>query len=145
MGYCSYFGKKLDPEPGRCRRTDGKKWRCSKDAYPDSKYCERHMHRGKNRSRKPVESQTLSQLQSSSSTVTSLTPSRSVSGSIQSNPLQFSITGGGNAQGSNLGSYGVGNKYYRSPLTPSSYILYYCFTESIVLINWSKNIIINNN
>ncbi|KAL2945173.1 Growth-regulating factor 5 [Bienertia sinuspersici] len=50
------YGKKIDPEPGRCRRTDGKKWRCSKEAYPDSKYCERHMHRGKNRSRKPVES-----------------------------------------------------------------------------------------
>ncbi|KAL2327260.1 hypothetical protein Fmac_020687 [Flemingia macrophylla] len=49
------LGRKIDPEPGRCRRTDGKKWRCSKEAYPDSKYCERHMHRGKNRSRKPVE------------------------------------------------------------------------------------------
>ncbi|KAK8547273.1 hypothetical protein V6N13_097988 [Hibiscus sabdariffa] len=49
------LGRKVDPEPGRCRRTDGKKWRCSKEAYPDSKYCERHMHRGKNRSRKPVE------------------------------------------------------------------------------------------
>ncbi|XP_030968361.1 growth-regulating factor 5-like [Quercus lobata] len=49
------FGRKVDPEPGRCRRTDGKKWRCSKEAYPDSKYCERHMHRGRNRSRKPVE------------------------------------------------------------------------------------------
>uniref|UniRef100_A0A0E0NLM9 Growth-regulating factor n=1 Tax=Oryza rufipogon TaxID=4529 RepID=A0A0E0NLM9_ORYRU len=50
------FGRKAeDPEPGRCRRTDGKKWRCSKEAYPDSKYCEKHMHRGKNRSRKPVE------------------------------------------------------------------------------------------
>ncbi|KAJ1281287.1 hypothetical protein BS78_04G295200 [Paspalum vaginatum] len=51
------FGRKPDedPEPGRCRRTDGKKWRCSKEAYPDSKYCEKHMHRGKNRSRKPVE------------------------------------------------------------------------------------------
>ncbi|KAD4386123.1 hypothetical protein E3N88_26292 [Mikania micrantha] len=49
------FGRKIDPEPGRCRRTDGKKWRCSKEAYPDSKYCERHMHRGRNRSRKPVE------------------------------------------------------------------------------------------
>ncbi|URE30035.1 hypothetical protein MUK42_36784 [Musa troglodytarum] len=47
--------KPVDPEPGRCRRTDGKKWRCSKEAYPDSKYCERHMHRGKSRSRKPVE------------------------------------------------------------------------------------------
>ncbi|KAL6000053.1 hypothetical protein ACLOJK_034730 [Asimina triloba] len=51
------FGRKgTDPEPGRCRRTDGKKWRCSKEAFPDSKYCERHMHRGRNRSRKPVES-----------------------------------------------------------------------------------------
>ncbi|XP_010943630.1 growth-regulating factor 4 isoform X2 [Elaeis guineensis] len=104
LGYCSFYGKKLDPEPGRCRRTDGKKWRCSKDAYPDSKYCERHMHRGRNRSRKPVESQTLSQSQSSSSTVTSLAPSgssasRSGSGSFQSIPLH-SISGGSNLQGS---------------------------------------------
>ncbi|CAK8575576.1 unnamed protein product [Lathyrus sativus] len=59
LSYCSFYGKKVDPEPGRCRRTDGKKWRCSKEAYPDSKYCERHMHRGRNRSRKPVESQTM--------------------------------------------------------------------------------------
>ncbi|CAN1218364.1 Growth-regulating factor 1 [Linum perenne] len=60
IGWGGYFqvgnGKKGDPEPGRCRRTDGKKWRCSKEAnHPNSKYCERHMHRGKNRSRKPVE------------------------------------------------------------------------------------------
>lgn len=61
LGYYPYYGKKFDPEPGRCRRTDGKKWRCAKDAYPDSKYCERHMHRGRNRSRKPVESQSTSQ------------------------------------------------------------------------------------
>ncbi|KAI3447199.1 hypothetical protein Pfo_003864, partial [Paulownia fortunei] len=54
-GFHMGFGRKIDPEPGRCRRTDGKKWRCSKEAYPDSKYCERHMHRGRNRSRKPVE------------------------------------------------------------------------------------------
>eukprot|EP00252_Welwitschia_mirabilis_P013937 TRINITY_DN3088_c0_g1_i3.p1 TRINITY_DN3088_c0_g1~~TRINITY_DN3088_c0_g1_i3.p1 ORF type:complete len:603 (-),score=61.55 TRINITY_DN3088_c0_g1_i3:625-2433(-) len=46
---------KTDSEPGRCRRTDGKKWRCSRDAAPDQKYCERHMHRGRPRSRKPVE------------------------------------------------------------------------------------------
>ncbi|WJX86534.1 hypothetical protein P8452_68832 [Trifolium repens] len=64
------FGRKVDPEPGRCRRTDGKKWRCSKEAYPDSKYCERHMHRGRNRSRKPVE-----QLVVSSANTTSLTSS----------------------------------------------------------------------
>ncbi|KAL0374926.1 UNVERIFIED_CONTAM: Growth-regulating factor 4 [Sesamum radiatum] len=42
-------------EPGRCRRTDGKKWRCSRDVVAGQKYCERHMHRGRNRSRKPVE------------------------------------------------------------------------------------------
>ncbi|EHA8590517.1 WRC protein [Cocos nucifera] len=69
------FGRKAeDPEPGRCRRTDGKKWRCSKEAYPDSKYCERHMHRGKNRSRKPVEMSLATTLPSSTS---SSTPSTS--------------------------------------------------------------------
>ncbi|XP_051149988.1 growth-regulating factor 1-like [Andrographis paniculata] len=52
LGYCSN-----DPEPGRCRRTDGKKWRCSKEAVADQKYCERHMNRGRHRSRKPVEGQ----------------------------------------------------------------------------------------
>ncbi|KAK2995896.1 hypothetical protein RJ640_028304 [Escallonia rubra] len=44
-----------DPEPGRCKRTDGKKWRCSRDVAPHHKYCERHMHRGRPRSRKHVE------------------------------------------------------------------------------------------
>lgn len=83
MGYCSLYGKKVDPEPGRCRRTDGKKWRCSKDAYPDSKYCERHMHRGRNRSRKPVESQTISQ----SSSTTTGGGSGGPAGSFQNLPL----------------------------------------------------------
>ncbi|GAB4852404.1 hypothetical protein Ancab_016596 [Ancistrocladus abbreviatus] len=46
-----------DPEPGRCRRTDGKKWRCTRDAVTDQKYCERHMNRGRHRSRKHVEGQ----------------------------------------------------------------------------------------
>lgn len=49
------FRNGMDPEPGRCRRTDGKKWRCSKEAVPDHKYCERHLHRGRPRSRKLVE------------------------------------------------------------------------------------------
>ncbi|KAL2610539.1 hypothetical protein R1flu_029112 [Riccia fluitans] len=49
-----------DPEPGRCRRTDGKKWRCSRDVVPDQKYCERHMHRGRHRARKPTDGQTTS-------------------------------------------------------------------------------------
>ncbi|KAF5726097.1 hypothetical protein HS088_TW23G00838 [Tripterygium wilfordii] len=71
------LGIKVDPEPGRCRRTDGKKWRCSKQAYTDSKYCERHMHRGKNRSRKPVEvtpttTPTLSSINKTSYTLNSL-------------------------------------------------------------------------
>ncbi|XP_011017085.1 PREDICTED: growth-regulating factor 1-like isoform X2 [Populus euphratica] len=51
------FSSNTDPEPGRCRRTDGKKWRCSRDAVADQKYCERHMNRGRHRSRKPVEGQ----------------------------------------------------------------------------------------
>ncbi|KAF8101611.1 hypothetical protein N665_0203s0023 [Sinapis alba] len=55
-----YLGRgAMDPEPGRCRRTDGKKWRCSRDVFAGHKYCERHMHRGRNRSRKPVETPTL--------------------------------------------------------------------------------------
>ncbi|XVE64590.1 hypothetical protein DITRI_Ditri07aG0112800 [Diplodiscus trichospermus] len=45
----------LDQEPWRCRRTDGKKWRCSRDVAPDQKYCERHSHKSRPRSRKPVE------------------------------------------------------------------------------------------
>ncbi|KAL3650594.1 hypothetical protein CASFOL_006997 [Castilleja foliolosa] len=47
--------KNGDLEPGRCKRTDGKKWRCSRDVAPHQKYCERHLHRGRPRSRKPVE------------------------------------------------------------------------------------------
>ncbi|KAG0464885.1 hypothetical protein HPP92_019049 [Vanilla planifolia] len=46
-----------DSEPSRCRRTDGKKWRCSKDAVLEQKYCEKHLNRGRHRSRKHVESQ----------------------------------------------------------------------------------------
>ncbi|KAI3457944.1 hypothetical protein Pfo_014607 [Paulownia fortunei] len=49
------YSKNGDPEPGRCKRTDGKKWRCSRDVAPHQKYCERHLHRGRPRSRKPVE------------------------------------------------------------------------------------------
>ncbi|KAG8649938.1 hypothetical protein MANES_08G160800v8 [Manihot esculenta] len=119
VGYCSFYGKKVDPEPGRCRRTDGKKWRCSKDAYPDSKYCERHMHRGRNRSRKPVESQTMTQ---SSSTVTSLTVTGSSSGtgSFQNLPLRTFGNLQGTGSGTNQSHYnmdsvpfGIPSKDYR--------------------------------
>ncbi|KAJ4867121.1 Growth-regulating factor 4 [Raphanus sativus] len=54
-----YWGRgAVDPEPGRCKRTDGKKWRCSRDVVGSYKYCDRHIHRGRNRSRKPVETST---------------------------------------------------------------------------------------
>ncbi|CAN1236617.1 Growth-regulating factor 11 [Linum grandiflorum] len=47
--------------PWRCRRTDGKKWRCKRNVFSDHhKYCDRHMFRGRcrpTRSRKLVEQQ----------------------------------------------------------------------------------------
>ncbi|KAJ7553646.1 hypothetical protein O6H91_06G106800 [Diphasiastrum complanatum] len=52
----------VDPEPGRCRRTDGKKWRCARPVVPEQKYCERHMHRGRHR-RKAAEAQNNSSAQ----------------------------------------------------------------------------------
>ncbi|KAL6633783.1 hypothetical protein ACP70R_026454 [Stipagrostis hirtigluma subsp. patula] len=52
---CFDYRSSMEPEPGRCRRTDGKKWRCSRDVVSGHKYCERHVHRGRGRSRKPVE------------------------------------------------------------------------------------------
>ncbi|TYI40323.1 hypothetical protein ES332_A02G153800v1 [Gossypium tomentosum] len=122
MGYCSFYGKKVDPEPGRCRRTDGKKWRCSKDAYPDSKYCERHMHRGRNRSRKPVESQTMAQ---SSSTVTSLTVSGNSggTGSFQCLPLHaFSGTQQVTASGPNQSHYHIESIPYGIPSKDHRYL-----------------------
>lgn len=58
VGRIGYRGSPVDSEPGRCRRTDGKKWRCSRDVVGDQKYCERHMNRGRYRNRKPVDDQT---------------------------------------------------------------------------------------
>ncbi|KAL5572368.1 hypothetical protein UlMin_021965 [Ulmus minor] len=89
------LGRKIDPEPGRCRRTDGKKWRCSKEAFPDSKYCERHMHRGKNRSRKPVEVLKTSTATNNSNTsftpnISSITMNNSSSQSFSSFPSMSS-------------------------------------------------------
>jgi hypothetical protein len=74
------------PEPGRCRRTDGKKWRCSNEPVPQKKYCERHMQRGRQRSRKLVEtSQPLStSIGVSPSSNTNLSISLSVNSSISS-------------------------------------------------------------
>nr|XP_027081005.1 growth-regulating factor 4-like isoform X1 [Coffea arabica] len=136
LGYCSYYGKKFDPEPGRCRRTDGKKWRCSKDAYPDSKYCERHMHRGRNRSRKPVESHSASQSLSTAmphmaagSSSSSGIFQNSGTGSFHNMPMYSVANSEGLYSGSNVTkfqlepvSYGGDNKEYRyiHGLTPDA-------------------------
>ncbi|KAK8956012.1 Growth-regulating factor 3 [Platanthera guangdongensis] len=111
VGYFSYYGKKLDPEPGRCRRTDGKKWRCAKDAHTDSKYCERHMHRSRNRSRKHVESKTNlchpeSQLHLSSSSTATSQAALSSGGSFQDSTTQFSVVGASKPQGLCSGNSG---------------------------------------
>lgn len=50
----SYQSLLIDPnkaelEPGRCRRTDGKRWRCRRAVLPHQKYCATHMHRGAKR------------------------------------------------------------------------------------------------
>ncbi|KVH87680.1 Glutamine-Leucine-Glutamine, QLQ [Cynara cardunculus var. scolymus] len=74
------YSTKQDLEPGRCKRTDGKKWRCSRDVAPNQKYCDRHMHRGRPRSRKHVE---LSKNPSPSS---SLLPNKTPS--LHSNPCK---------------------------------------------------------
>ncbi|CAN4117231.1 unnamed protein product [Withania somnifera] len=74
-----YWGRtNMDPEPGRCRRTDGKKWRCSRDVVSGHKYCERHVHRGKNRSRKPVENTTTTTAPRGSNTTSSRGPLESI-------------------------------------------------------------------
>ncbi|EFH54151.1 hypothetical protein ARALYDRAFT_323835 [Arabidopsis lyrata subsp. lyrata] len=67
-----YWGRgAMDPEPGRCKRTDGKKWRCSRDVVAGHKYCDRHIHRGRNRSRKPVETATTTTTTTATTTASS--------------------------------------------------------------------------
>jgi hypothetical protein len=139
VSYYAYYGKKLDPEPWRCRRTDGKKWRCSKEAHPDSKYCERHMHRGRNRSRKPVESKTASPAHSSQpqlSTVTTTTREAAA-------PLESLATAGGKTHGLSLGG-GAGsshlnvdasNAHYRYG-SKYGYIGHPLFLVLVVAIEW---------
>ncbi|OMO70849.1 Growth-regulating factor 5 [Corchorus olitorius] len=92
------FSNNTDPEPGRCRRTDGKKWRCSRDAVADQKYCERHMNRGRHRSRKPVESQSgHSAAATTTTTTTKLMPTVSSSASVVVGPA-----GGGSGESNSL-------------------------------------------
>ncbi|KAL9661234.1 hypothetical protein QQ045_026056 [Rhodiola kirilowii] len=68
------FAGSTDPEPGRCRRTDGKKWRCAKDAVHGHKYCDKHLNRGRHRSRKPVEGQKPDQSVTGATNLTKVVP-----------------------------------------------------------------------
>ncbi|XP_052192783.1 growth-regulating factor 9 [Diospyros lotus] len=81
----------MDPEPGRCRRTDGKKWRCSRDVVPNQKYCERHMHRGCQRSRKHVAASVIAS-QPGTSIDACKTTKTSNSGDITSTKSNLSIS-----------------------------------------------------
>ncbi|PON57453.1 Growth-regulating factor [Parasponia andersonii] len=84
--------KGMETEPWRCRRTDGKKWRCSKEALPHQKYCERHVHRGRHRSRKLVESPKYGSNNGASKTTTVVNPSNVSSVSMGSNMTDLSIS-----------------------------------------------------
>ncbi|KAH9611590.1 hypothetical protein KSS87_020695, partial [Heliosperma pusillum] len=119
MGY----GKKIDPEPGRCRRTDGKKWRCSKEAYPDSKYCERHMHRGKNRSRKPVESSSPLTINNNNTCTSTLSPIISAATTTSPNHTTVSSTNFTNNQSlpNNNNNKPSSNNLYSFPSSDSFY------------------------
>ncbi|OMO82099.1 Growth-regulating factor 8 [Corchorus capsularis] len=104
-----YWGRAaMDPEPGRCRRTDGKKWRCSRDVVAGQKYCERHIHRGRNRSRKPVEMPTSS------------TPNNTTTTTMTNNNTTTAPFGGalGGDVGATIGCGGALNKA-SSPITAS--------------------------
>ncbi|KAL3690372.1 hypothetical protein R1sor_016681 [Riccia sorocarpa] len=102
-----------DPEPGRCRRTDGKKWRCSRDVVPDQKYCERHMHRGRHRARKPTDGQATS---------TSPAPTAS-SAAAAANSSTMTASGGNRALPGGGGSNSMGghsNLSSPTSLSPAS-------------------------
>eukprot|EP00267_Zea_mays_P040559 XP_008680580.1 growth-regulating factor 4-like [Zea mays] len=60
FGYGTYFGKRLDPEPGPAH---GRKEVAVLQRGRPGLHCERHMHRGRKRSRKPVETQPAPQSQ----------------------------------------------------------------------------------
>ncbi|XP_019087270.1 PREDICTED: growth-regulating factor 2-like [Camelina sativa] len=109
--HLGFAGGNMDPEPGRCRRTDGKKWRCSRDAVPDQKYCERHINRGRHRSRKPVEVQ-------SGQTATATAASKAVTTTPQQQPV---VTGNSNRRASNSNcSLVIGGGQYINESLPNN-------------------------
>ncbi|MED6163128.1 hypothetical protein PIB30_076854 [Stylosanthes scabra] len=114
-GFHLGFSGSTDPEPGRCRRTDGKKWRCSRDAVVDQKYCERHMNRGRHRSRKPVEGQSghaaaLTTTTTATATATTTCNSKLLLPNSNNNSCSsFSIVGNTTASNNNSNTISFGN------------------------------------
>ncbi|CAN1815319.1 Growth-regulating factor 1 [Linum perenne] len=90
--HLGYPGSTNDPEPGRCRRTDGKKWRCSRDAFGDQKYCERHISKGRHRSRKPVEANKVVTTNSNAAAAASSANVRAASNCIAITQQQQQLT-----------------------------------------------------
>ncbi|GKV20026.1 hypothetical protein SLEP1_g30206 [Rubroshorea leprosula] len=115
------FSSNTDPEPGRCRRTDGKKWRCARDAVVDQKYCERHMNRGRHRSRKPVEGQSGHSAAATDNNTTNLMPAASSSSASVVGPnsgvgVSNSLTVARQQQFKNLQSGSASNLTTAAPL-----------------------------
>ncbi|GMH22008.1 hypothetical protein Nepgr_023851 [Nepenthes gracilis] len=52
------FSNITDPKSGWCRRKNGKKWRCNRNAVANHKYYKRHINKVRHHSRKPVEGHT---------------------------------------------------------------------------------------
>ncbi|KAL3645506.1 hypothetical protein CASFOL_010686 [Castilleja foliolosa] len=92
-GFELRFGKSgcSDPEPWRCKRTDGKKWRCSRDVAPHHKYCERHAQKTRSRSRKHVE------ITSQPQTITNRSTSQSSPSYEQTRSIEWFMRGGGSS------------------------------------------------
>ncbi|GMH16477.1 hypothetical protein Nepgr_018318 [Nepenthes gracilis] len=101
------YTNSTDPEPGRCRRTDGKKWRCTRDAAADQKYCERHMNRGRHRSRKPVEGQSGHSV--SGAATTSITTAATKLMPVGSSSSALVVPGGGAYNKFNAGYHQINN------------------------------------
>ncbi|KAL3647034.1 hypothetical protein CASFOL_008002 [Castilleja foliolosa] len=90
-------GSSSDPEPWRCKRTDGKKWRCSRDVAPDQKYCERHAHKTKSRSRKHVDIASNPPPNNNRSSTSQISPSMASAATSydQTRSIEWFMEGGG--------------------------------------------------
>ncbi|KAJ8762501.1 hypothetical protein K2173_007940 [Erythroxylum novogranatense] len=127
------FSSNTDPEPGRCRRTDGKKWRCSREAVADQKYCERHMNRGRHRSRKPVEVQTGH----SNATTTSTTTASSAKSIVTASPPSAVVVGHRSSSGGTTNSVTIAQQQLQtissSNLVSANPVGRKCITEEFGL------------